>query len=100
MNEEADARLKAMTRTNDGFKIAETDLRIRGPGDFFGTRQHGLPGFKLADITQELELLGQAKEDAIALLGDDPNLSQASHKVLREALAKQFGDSLPLAQVG
>ncbi len=100
LNEEAESRLRAMIQTNDGFEIAETDLRIRGPGDFFGTRQHGLPAFKLADLTQELDLLQQAKEDAIALLHDDPNLSQPTHKSVRDALAKQFGDSLPLAQVG
>src|SRR5205085_4342901 len=60
-NETAEARLKAMTRTNDGFEIAEMDLRLRGPGQFFGTCQHGLPEFKLADLTSEMGLLQQAK---------------------------------------
>jgi ATP-dependent DNA helicase RecG len=98
--EDAAERLKALTRTSDGFEIAETDLKLRGPGDFFGTRQHGLPQFKLADITQELQLLHTAKEDALALLAADPNLNQPEHRALRHAVEHYFGESLVLAQVG
>jgi len=98
--EEAASRLNAMTKTNDGFEIAEIDLKLRGPGDFFGTRQHGLPEFKLADITQEMELLRVAKEDALELLGRDSDLSKPEHVALRKRLVKQFGDDLFLAQVG
>ncbi|HEV8606035.1 MAG TPA: ATP-dependent DNA helicase RecG [Tepidisphaeraceae bacterium] len=98
--EEAESRLNAMTRTNDGFEISEIDLKLRGPGDFFGTRQHGLPQFKLADITQELELLKTAKDDAMELLRNDPDLSRPEHRALRQRLGRQFGDSLFLAQVG
>jgi ATP-dependent DNA helicase RecG len=98
--EESASRLNAMTRTNDGFEIAEIDLKLRGPGDFFGTRQHGLPQFKLADITQELELLKTAKDDAMELLRNDPDLSRPEHRALRQRLGRQFGDSLFLAQVG
>ena len=98
--QDAAARIGAMIRTNDGFEIAEIDMNLRGPGDFFGTRQHGLPQFKLADITQEIELLHQAKEDALELLARDPNLTQPEHLAMRDALAKQFGESLFLAQVG
>jgi len=98
--ETAAARLKAMTSTNDGFQIAEMDLALRGPGEFFGTRQHGLPEFKLADVTNEMELLQQAKEDALALLANDPNLAKPEHRALREALAKQFEGTLDLAQIG
>jgi ATP-dependent DNA helicase RecG len=100
VNDEAASRLTAMTRTSDGFEIAETDLKLRGPGDFFGTRQHGLPQFKLADITQELDLLHQAKEDALELLKDDPDLSRPEHGALRRRLVQQFGKTLFLAQVG
>ena len=100
LTDEATQRLAALVRTQDGFEIAETDLKLRGPGDFFGTRQHGLPPMKLADITQELELLHQTKEDAMELLRADPNLSQPRHAPLRSALVRQFGDSLPWAQVG
>jgi ATP-dependent DNA helicase RecG len=94
------ARLKAMTATNDGFQIAEMDLALRGPGEFFGTRQHGLPEFKLADVTNEMELLQRAKEDALALLAADPKLAKPEHRALRAALAKQFEGTLDLAQIG
>ena len=89
-----------MTQTNNGFEIAERDLQLRGPGEFFGTRQHGLPEFKLADITQELQLLQQAKEDALSLLETDARLRRPEHQKLRAALIGMFGDTLPLAQVG
>jgi ATP-dependent DNA helicase RecG len=98
--EVAQARLRAMTGTNDGFEIAEMDLQLRGPGEFFGTRQHGLPEFKLADVTQEMELLQRAKDDALALLAADPKLARAEHKALRDALKKQFAGTLDLAQIG
>jgi ATP-dependent DNA helicase RecG len=98
--ENAEARLNAMTRTTDGFAIAEMDLQLRGPGQFFGTRQHGLPEFKMADLTQELALLQLAREDALGILERDPRLSAPVHHGLRAALLEQFGDTLPLAQVG
>ena len=99
-NDTAEQRLRAMTQTTDGFEIAEMDLQLRGPGEFFGTRQHGLPEFKMADVTQELEMLGQAREDALAMLAEDPRLMKPEHLELRKALGEQFGDTLPLAQVG
>ena len=98
--ETAQARLHAMTKTSDGFQIAEMDLHLRGPGHFFGTRQHGLPEFKMADITSEIELLKVARADAIAILERDPRLMQSQHHNLRAALIKQFGETLRLAQVG
>ena len=76
------------------------DLQLRGPGEFFGTRQHGLPEFKLADVTNEMELLQRAKEDALALLSKDPRLTTLDHRPLRAALAKQFAGTLDLAQIG
>lgn len=100
VNEEAIARLTAMTNISNGFEIAETDLKIRGPGQFFGTRQHGLPELKLADISQEIEMLKIAREEASALLESDPDLRKPVHKHLREALIERFGDSIPLASVG
>ena len=75
-NEETRERLKVMTKTADGFKIAEEDLRLRGPGDFFGVRQHGLPGLKIADIGCDTKLLQEAQEAAEALLKQDPELTR------------------------
>jgi len=98
--EDAMARLQAMVDTTSGFDIAEMDLKLRGPGQFFGTQQHGLPELKLADISQELELLKVAKDDATELLAADPDLRKPVHKHLRAALIERFGDSIPLAQVG
>lgn len=97
-NAEAEARLKSMTRTGNGFEIAEMDLQLRGPGQFFGTRQHGLPEFKLADVTSEMPLLQQAKEDALAILAGDPHLQE--HAALRTALKEQLGADVMLAQIG
>ena len=74
-SEEARARLKVMTQTGDGFKIAEEDLRLRGPGDFFGQRQHGLPSLKVADLTCDMALLHEAQQAAADLLARDPELS-------------------------
>src|SRR5688572_1051088 len=99
-NESAEARMRVMTRTNDGFEIAETDLRLRGPGQFFGTRQHGLPEFKLADVTNEMALLQEARADAMKILEQDPRLTEPVHRHLRAALVKQVGASLALAQIG
>ena len=74
-NEETKARLKVMTKTADGFKIAEEDLRLRGPGDFFGQRQHGLPGLRIADIGCDTQLLKEAQQAAEDLLAEDPELA-------------------------
>ena len=74
-NDETRERLKVMTKTADGFQIAEEDLRLRGPGDFFGVRQHGLPGLRIADIGCDTKLLREAQEAAEALLKQDPDLT-------------------------
>ncbi|MGH7214043.1 MAG: helicase-related protein, partial [Tepidisphaeraceae bacterium] len=99
-SETAESRLRSMTQTNDGFEIAEMDLRLRGPGEFFGTRQHGLPEFKLADLTNEMALLELARQDALALLDADPKLIAPAHRALRAALAREFKDTLQLAAIG
>ncbi|WP_298031460.1 ATP-dependent DNA helicase RecG [uncultured Dysosmobacter sp.] len=75
-SEETRQRLKVMTRTTDGFKIAEEDLRLRGPGDFFGQRQHGLPGLRIADIGCDTQLLKEAQAAAETLLAADPELKR------------------------
>ena len=87
-NEETRARLKIMTKTTDGFKIAEEDLRLRGPGDFFGVRQHGLPGLRIADIGCDTKLLREAQEAAEALLAADPDLN--AHPATAERITELF----------
>lgn len=98
--EYAEERLQAMVNHASGFDIAEIDMKLRGPGEFFGTRQHGLPQLKLADITQELDMLVQCRDDAQAILSADPKLASSIHRPLRDALHRQFGDAIGLAQIG
>ena len=90
-NDETRQRLRAMTKTADGFKIAEEDLRLRGPGDFFGLRQHGLPGLRVADIGCDTRLLTEAQTAAEELLAHDPSL--ARHPDTAERVQKLFRQS-------
>ena len=96
----AAARLQILCATNDGFRIAEEDLKIRGPGELLGTRQHGLPTFKVADLIVDLNLLEQARDDAAAILSRDPRLLAGEHKLLRRAVARAYGETLKLMDVG
>ena len=86
--EENRRRLAVMTRTNNGFAIAEEDLKLRGPGDFFGSRQHGLPSLRVADLSCDMELLREARAAAEQLLAADPLL--AAHGALRRRVAELF----------
>ncbi len=97
----ADAeRLQALTRTADGFKIAEADLRLRGPGELIGTRQHGLPELRVADLIGDTRLLEDARRDAESILEADPALTSPEHQSLRNWLRRRFGDRLELAATG
>jgi ATP-dependent DNA helicase RecG len=87
-SEETRRRLAVMTRTNNGFEIAEEDLKLRGPGDFFGSRQHGLPSLRVADLTCDMELLHESRAAAERLLADDPAL--ARHAALRRRVQELF----------
>ena len=84
-------RLDVLRRTQNGFDIAEADLRMRGPGDFFGERQHGLPPLKLADLADDFGLLQTAQQEAEILMADDPDLSRPEHSALKYNVAALFG---------
>ncbi|MBR1566107.1 MAG: ATP-dependent DNA helicase RecG [Oscillospiraceae bacterium] len=86
--EENRARLNIMTKTNDGFKISEEDLRLRGPGDFFGSRQHGLPEMHVADLGADVNVLQKAQQEATLLLASDPALTAPEHAALRESVER------------
>ncbi len=90
-SEEARERLRVMVKTSDGFKIAEEDLKLRGPGDFFGRRQHGLPTLKVADLTCDMALLKEAQAEAAKLLAYDPDL--ASCLAVKESVERLFQSS-------
>ena len=96
--EEARERLTTFARTTDGFRIAEEDLRQRGPGEFFGTRQSGLPDLRAANIIRDADLLEQAREEAFELIQRDPQL--ALHPRLRELLSRKWQGRLGLISVG
>lgn len=98
-NETAKSRLELMTRSNDGFEIAEHDLRLRGPGEMFSTRQHGLPDLKIASIVDDYDLLVMARRNAFEMVSQDPMLTRAEHKNIRQALLAKFGDAIGLADV-
>lgn len=85
-SEDSARRLRAIARLSDGFDVAEEDLQIRGPGDFYGLRQSGFPEFKVADLLRDQDLLTLARHDAEALLASDPELARADHRVLRQAM--------------
>jgi ATP-dependent DNA helicase RecG len=96
----AERRLATMVATVDGFKIAEVDLELRGPGDFFGTRQSGIPDFKVANILTDTHLLDLARADARALIERDPRLQLPDHRLIADHLRTHFSDALTLMQVG
>jgi ATP-dependent DNA helicase RecG len=97
--EGSEARIEAMLETTDGFRIADADLRIRGPGEFLGTRQHGkLPDLRIADLVRDARLVSVAREAALAQVRDDPGLARAS--ALRDAVRARWGSRLALADVG
>ena len=84
------ARLKVLTQTNDGFKIAEEDLKLRGPGDFFGQRQHGLPALRVADLETDTRVLKEAQDAAAEVLTADPGLNRPEHRPLLEKVRRLF----------
>ena len=100
LTEEAQRRIDAMTSTNDGFRIAEVDLELRGPGEFFGTRQSGLPEFRSADLLHDTRLLEEARREATAIIARDRELSDPANRPLRAALLARWRGKLALATAG
>lgn len=86
-------RMKILTRTTDGFALAEEDLKLRGPGDFFGNRQHGLPMLQIASMADDMAVLSRAQAAAKALLAEDPALEREEHAPLRRAVEQLFADA-------
>jgi len=95
-SEVAAKRNEIMVNSNDGFVIAEEDLKLRGPGEIFGTRQHGLPELNIADLVKHVDVLEQVKEVALDILEEDPYLRDPQHQILRERVKKMFGEHIQL----
>jgi len=89
-SEEARRRLEVLTQTTDGFQIAEEDLQLRGPGEFLGTRQHGMPELRIANISSDMKLLEVARKEAFSILSDDPGLDEPRHRNLRILLQTKY----------
>lgn len=100
MSEDAKQRLRALTETHDGFMIAERDLEIRGPGEFLGTRQSGLPELRVAHLIRDQRVLIEARREAFALIARDPHLTWPEHAVLRRALMERWQQKFELLHVG
>jgi ATP-dependent DNA helicase RecG len=96
----AQQRLQALVNSTDGFAIAEEDLSIRGPGEFFGVRQWGLPELRVADLIRDAALLQEARGEAFSLLASDPGLTVPAHRPLREAMLRRWEAKLELAGIG
>ncbi|MDQ1388080.1 MAG: ATP-dependent helicase RecG [Acidobacteriaceae bacterium] len=101
VTEDGERRLEAMTRTNDGFQIAELDLELRGPGEFFGTRQAGMPNFRVANLIRDRQLLELAKREAAAVMsGPNPEITEVEISRALVALRTRWQHTYALAEVG
>ncbi len=98
--EHARERLETMVQTSDGFKIAEVDLKLRGPGEFFGTRQSGLPALRIANLIDDAGLLTLARREAFDLIKNDPHLRQKSNECIRKHFEEEFREILELGKIG
>ncbi|MDA1303526.1 MAG: ATP-dependent DNA helicase RecG [Nitrospirae bacterium] len=100
VTQSASQRLKAMVNCADGFAIAEQDLLIRGPGEFLGTRQWGVPEFRVADLVRDSQLLEQARDEAFLLVQQDPHLAVPEHQELKTAMLRRWQTKLELGSIG
>ena len=94
--EESFGRIRFFSQNNDGFALAEEDLRLRGPGDAWGVRQHGAPGFRLANPLRDVNLVRLCREDARAILERDPDLKSPEGRIVRLGLKNVFGRFMPI----
>ncbi len=92
-------RLQTMVKYNDGFKVAEIDLKLRGPGDIFGTKQSGFPDLKFVDIINDSEIIKEAKQTAFKIIEDDPQLKLEANSILKENLLKHYSKNLEYAKI-
>ncbi len=99
-SEEAERRLQVMEQTTDGFKIAEEDLAIRGPGELIGTQQSGLPDFRVANFVRDIHLLNDARKEAFQIIARDPTLTLPEHFFMKETLKQRWKGRLELATIG
>ncbi len=98
LSRDAEARIKALCATNDGFKIAEVDMSIRGPGEIMGTRQHGMPELKIAKLT-DAELLTLARDSAFKIISEDDKLLKPENKLLRQVLIKKYSQKIKYSRI-
>ncbi len=99
-NDDGRQRLRAFLRTTDGFALAEEDMKLRGTGEFFGARQHGLGELRLGNLIADADLLRLARKDAFALVAEDAGLRRPEHALLRAAVLERYGKTLDLAEIG
>ncbi len=93
-------RLNSLAETSDGFKLSEIDLKLRGPGDIFGTRQSGLPELKYGNIVEDADILFSAKEAAFKIIESDKFLSQSGNRILRKTIKERFNEHLKYMKIG
>jgi ATP-dependent DNA helicase RecG len=97
---EENARLSVLASTDDGFQLAEQDLRMRGPGDLLGTKQIGLPPMRISDLVRDAEILNQARKVAMQCIDRDPNLDMPEHSKLKRQVIQKHGALAELGDVG
>ena len=98
--EAAAKRLKVICETDNGFKIADEDLKQRGYGDFFGKQQHGVPNFKLADIINDIDIIKKARLSAFELIKNDPHLRSPANRLLRDKFMTDYSERLKFIETG
>ena len=99
LSEDGKTRMETMVRTNDGFEVADVDLKLRGPGDLMGTRQSGMLDLKIADLVKDGPILGKARDAAMALLEEDGNLSLPKHLNIRNAYLKKYRGKMQWSRI-